>query len=694
MRKLRQILSPTIALLVALAPSLSMAARTVTADQIKNGAQTQTYTVPTASTTLIGTTEAATITNKVIDGASNTIVGLGANRYNLMTNGDFENATYSTNWTASAGSLAAGATTNILLGAKSATWDASATSQTLTYAAITVPYGYQGMNCEVSGIFKVPSGTATHVLSAYDGSNTLVSGTILNSTTAKRTTWYFPCPTSGTIQWKLTSAADEPLIAIDEGYIGLAQNIGNVANTTDSTSWTPTGSWSSNTTYTGQKWRVGDRLKGKVRIAISGGAPTSAGLTVNLPSECVIDTAKLPAGTATTQTLGDGYTSDATGSNYPVIVRYTSTTALRLDFMDDAASGVVDSAQISESVPFAYTTSDAVSINFDVPCVGWSSEQAFRPEQTGWYVAANISGANASLGVAGVSAYTEIIDAGLTMTPQSGSAPVAVMCSTTNAATTPTTSTSICAAGSESLGATFNIPVAGTYKACAHFSHYVDLDSGERVLTAFQMIETPTNAQTLTLEGGAKIESGATALTIATGTSASQFNPNQICGIFKWSSSGQKGVRLMFEQSITGTPNGSQILMDASATNGQRDFFITVEPVTPTAQSPILLGSITSSQVGALRMESAKFGSTGTISQETGDWVNGNASVASAVYTITLNSSQFSSAPNCTVSSYGETTDVQANVESTSTSTIKVRTYNQAGSATAAAFMLLCMGPK
>lgn len=286
MKNLRQVLSPTIAFLVAIAPSLSFSARTVTADQIKNSAQTQTYTVPTASTTLIGTTETATVTNKTIDAASNTIVGLGANRYNLMTNGDFENRTsYDTNWTASAGTFAAAATTNILVGAQAATWDSSASSQTLVYSAITVPYGYQGMNCEVSGIFKVPSGTATHTLSAYDGTNTLVSGTIVNSTTAARTTFYFPCPTSGTIQWKLTSvASNEPLIAIDEAYLGIARGIASSNYSTSAPTVTKYTSGSGTYTVPAGVTRlrirmVGGGAGGFGSGTVTGTAPTAGGDT-------------------------------------------------------------------------------------------------------------------------------------------------------------------------------------------------------------------------------------------------------------------------------------------------------------------------------------------------------------------------------------------------------------------------------
>ena len=608
-------------------------------------------------------------------------------------NGGFESG--KANWTASGGTFTTvNSGSNLLVGKNSGTWDSSGAGQTLTSATITLEKGYYGRNCEGALLIQTPSGSATHLLELYDGTNILVSNSIISSTTPSLVTVYAPCPTSGTLALRLKSvASDEPLVAVDDGHLGIARNIGNVANVTPSVSWTPAGSWSTNTTYTGQKWRVADRLKGKIHIALAG-APTSAGLTVNLPSECVIDTAKLSSGTITGQTLGDGFLSDANGSDYPAWVRYSSTTALRVDYADDAASGLTFTGNVTATAPFTFAISDTVAINFDVPCVGWSSEQAFRPEQMGWFVDVNIAGASPSLGVTNVSSYTEITDAGLTMTPKTGSAAAGVMCSSTNAATSPTTSTSTCAAGSESLGFNASIPVVGWYEVCAYFSHYMAVDSGETVQAAFEVIETPTNAQTLTQEGGSRIVSRHSGMTIATGTGSDAAMPHTNCGFFNLTSTGIHGFRLMFEQSVSGTPNASQILADASASVGQRDVRFTMRPVTPSAASPILLGSITSSQVGALRMESAKFGSTGTISQETGDWVNGNASVASAVYTITLNSSQFSSAPNCTVSSYGETTDVQANVESTSTSTIKVRTFNQAGSATAAAFMLMCMGPR
>jgi hypothetical protein len=186
-----------------------------------------------------------------------------------------------------------------------------------------------------------------------------------------------------------------------------------------------------------------------------------------------------------------------------------------------------------------------------------------------WYVNANITGASPSLGVAAVGSYTEIIDGGLTMTPISGSAPVGTMCSTTNAATAPTTGTSTCAAGSESVGANFAIPSPGVYEVCVQSSWEGVVDAGERIDSAFELIETPTNAQTLTLEGGGRVLMGAA---LTGGTSFTSDAAFSVCGVFNWTTAAAgtvKGVRLMYEQTVTGTPNASFLLMDGTSNPGQ-----------------------------------------------------------------------------------------------------------------------------
>lgn len=191
-----------------------------------------------------------------------------------------------------------------------------------------------------------------------------------------------------------------------------------------------------------------------------------------------------------------------------------------------------------------------------------------------WYVNASFTGANPSLGVAGVTSYTEIIDAGLTLTPITGSAPVGTMCSATNAATAPSTAATTCAAGSESIGINFAIPEPGVYEVCFQGSWAGQVDSAEGVNPAFQLIETPTSAQTLTLESGVIQNPSLNSITIASGVDMTIGTGINVCGLFNWASTAAgtiKGVRLMYEQSIANAPDASVILADANASVGQRN---------------------------------------------------------------------------------------------------------------------------
>lgn len=191
-----------------------------------------------------------------------------------------------------------------------------------------------------------------------------------------------------------------------------------------------------------------------------------------------------------------------------------------------------------------------------------------------WYIKAKITGANPDLTASDVSSYTEIADAGLTMTPSAGSAAAGIMCSSTNAATAPSTSPTTCAAGSESLGLNFTTPAGGTglYSVCVQFSHVTADGLNTETASVFQIIRTPTNAQTLTEEAGPKAASSFKG--VATGNAAT--HPIALCGLFALSAATTYGFRLMYEQDNTGTPDSNVIAADASAALGQRDVFVTV----------------------------------------------------------------------------------------------------------------------
>jgi hypothetical protein len=198
--------------------------------------------------------------------------------------------------------------------------------------------------------------------------------------------------------------------------------------------------------------------------------------------------------------------------------------------------------------------------------------KVFSNKSMGWYVDVNIGGANPSLGTSNVSTYTEITNGSLDMVINSGSQPAQIPCSATNPS-----SGLVCSSGNESLGVVFDIPSVGTYEVCGTFGALSDVAAGGFVVSAFQWIETPNNAQTIIREGGGK-----TLQRIGLSTATSPMgavSPHKVCGVFKFNSVGQKTIRLMYEQLVSGTVNNSLVLIDRSATQGQRDIHITVKPM-------------------------------------------------------------------------------------------------------------------
>ncbi len=148
------------------------------------------------------------------------------------------------------------------------------------------------------------------------------------------------------------------------------QSIATGTPVTDWVAYTPTGAWSSNTTYTGFWRRVGDTLDLDLKVAVTG-APTSASLTVNLPSGLVIDTAKITdvnaAIAAWTSTVN---IRDAGTDNFEGTVRYNSTTSIAI--LKDDGDGTVSA--VTQAAPMTFANGDFVSIKVSgIAVSGWSS---------------------------------------------------------------------------------------------------------------------------------------------------------------------------------------------------------------------------------------------------------------------------------------------------------------------------------
>lgn len=548
-------------------------------------------------------------------------------------------------------------------------------------------------NCEVSTYYK-GDGTL-YSLQFWDGTSE-VSQPLGNVTGWTRVAVNIPCASTMTARIRQTTAGTSPAINVGKFHVGRATNVGSADLTTATQSCTATGTWVSNTTYTCKYRQNGGWKEYDITATVSGGAPTATPLSFTLPTGDVIDSSKLdgrsgtplngfPILDGTSSMLNDGIATFSGG------VMYATTTTVKPQAFNAAGTYSSDTG-VTESVPFTFGASDAVNVKFRVPIVGLAASNVVMPDAQGWFAAGEISGANPSLGVASVTSYTEITNASLTLTPQSGSAAMGVMCSSTNSAATPSTSATTCSAGSESVGFNANFPRSGMYEICAEFAHQAEVDSGEGLRATFQVVQTATNAQTPLQETGSKVTSGVTGMTIASGVSSTVNNPHTRCGFFNLSS-GTNGFRLMYEQIVGGTPNTSTLLADASTSEGQRAIRWSAKPVSQQQQA-VLANSVSSANNNGTYYNSAQVGSTGTVTKETGDWISGSCVVASAVATCTLVAGAFSTDPACHATIFGETTSYNAVVTSASTSTVVVRTFDTANAAAGAAFALTCSSPR
>lgn len=165
-----------------------------------------------------------------------------------------------------------------------------------------------------------------------------------------------------------TTNASAYTLYLDSVFVGPAQILTGAAQQ-DGVSWTPTGSWSTNTTYTGIWGRSGQNMEASVKVATSG-APTSAALTINLPTGYTIDTNYLTdTGAGLGSILGVGTANDS-GTSYRVQVKYSSTTAIAVSYQSNASGA---ESNVTQAAPFTFGASDYVDVKFSVPIVTWAS---------------------------------------------------------------------------------------------------------------------------------------------------------------------------------------------------------------------------------------------------------------------------------------------------------------------------------
>ena len=146
-------------------------------------------------------------------------------------------------------------------------------------------------------------------------------------------------------------------------------------------SFTPTGSWSSNTTYAGLYRRVGADMEIAISIALSG-APTGTLTSVNMPTGFSVDTSKIPTYAANTNIVGLGSIKAAGTANLVADIYVASATTLGLGVLLASGTYVGPESAITATVPATFASGDYIKIYCKVPILGWASSVSLSQSDT------------------------------------------------------------------------------------------------------------------------------------------------------------------------------------------------------------------------------------------------------------------------------------------------------------------------
>jgi hypothetical protein len=298
-------------------------------------------------------------------------------------NGGFESG--KAKWTASGGTFTA-STTNPGQGNGMAVWNASSAGQTFSSTAVTIPNGFYAQNGEFSCDIRTPSGTATHLIEVYDGTNIIGTASVTSSTYFFKATATFVFPTSGTITGRLKSvASDEPSVDVDNCYLGKNRNVGVVNTVSDPVEYTPTISGGATYDSTNSKvtWqRIGPKVKVVGDIQFTAISSSGTQLGISMPSSITMDTTKhKPYYSTTYFTVGTAWVAEAGGSEtfhdgQAVLI----TSANKIQFNGDDGGNVNWVIDDNAGSPFAaWTTNSRLHFEVEYFVSGWSSGAAVLP---------------------------------------------------------------------------------------------------------------------------------------------------------------------------------------------------------------------------------------------------------------------------------------------------------------------------
>lgn len=187
-------------------------------------------------------------------------------------------------------------------------------------------------------------------------------------------------------------------------------------------------------------------------------------------------------------------------------------------------------------------------------------------DMANYWAVGNITGGNADLGTS-ASADRDVTSATATLSVDANSVPsgassIGIPCDGSNDNSVGATT---CSAGNENVGMIVNIPVAGSYQACVQFSHYVELPASADTTAqvTFYLVETNNGSMTPTQRPyGAQATKTESYNAVA--DHIDHYFPITLCSVFKFSTAGKKTIRLVYQQTVSGTPTQNSVALDAN----------------------------------------------------------------------------------------------------------------------------------
>lgn len=453
---------------------------------------------------------------------------------NLLENGGFENGL--AGWIKSGSSTLTKDLASPLVGKASAVWNPSAASETLSSPLLAVKDGMKGRNiCSVQGIYLWDSGVQDDIeIQAYDGSSVIASYKP-SPTNGQATPFSFPfftCPSSGSMQIRMVSAADAAEIELDNLYLGAGRN--NIFAVPKNQIETKI--LSANSTTNGE---MSDLTFNNLEIGATYevfGAPV---LSVN---DGVVDTSVEFNAIHNGAIIGRASFRANNGTSSRDFVQGS------INFTFTATTSTLTFESNSASVN-SYISGDGTREQTYVQLekrndLGSNFQEGLTVETTGWYVKSIIAGADPSLSLSAVVSPTEITNGSLSLANY-GTTPAKIGCSGTNPATGLT-----CAAGSEGYAISFQSPVDTQALVCANISHGFRISSNSNLAALFRLVKTNNASQTIIDGNRANVWSSGD-----TDGSVNQFdqtNPIRICEIMNVNS-GENTFRVFYTQSVSGT---------------------------------------------------------------------------------------------------------------------------------------------